>query len=199
MLIVEINQTIFWRRDQCLTSNCSVNMNRSIEEHMTHMQHEAEEWWQVVQAMAGYITSGLDECDLNDDFVRCELLRQGFSVGAVEQAFDWIDQASLGGQLNELFTFLQPINPNIRIQNPLEKAAVSDRLWQQIERCRHSGLVSQWYAEQVLEGMRTLDTRDWEDNEVDAFVAEMLANTLPQRNKKSALQLLNGKCRQLYC
>ena len=166
---------------------------------MTQMQHEAEEWWLVVQAMAGYITSGLDEYDLNDDFVRCELLRQGFSTDSVDQAFDWVDRASLSGQLNELFTFLQPINPNIRIQNPLETAAVSDRLWQQIERCRHSGLMSQWYAEQVLEGMRTMDTRDWEDKEVDAFVADMLANSLPQRDKKSALQLLNGKCRQLYC
>lgn len=148
------------------------------------MNLTAEKWWHVIQAMADYVACGFDYDELEDEWVRQALVTQGFLALDIDQALDWLEMASMSGHVADVFSMLQPTGLGMRVASPLEKISISDKVWRQLEEMRIRGIISDDLAERLLEGIRAIDTRDWEDEDVSMFLEEVLSSTLPSTPAK---------------
>lgn len=157
------------------------------------------EWWNVVQTVASYVAFGQPEAEIFDDYMRDALAAEGFSGGSIDQAMSWLEQAAFCGNLPEVLGMLQPASAAHRIANPLETVCVTEQLWQQIESIRQRGLISTDVAERLVEGIRSIDTRDWEESEIRALITEVMSYSLPHCSIKSLEKLLRGKDPHFYC
>ncbi len=155
------------------------------------------DWWQAVRSIADLVTRegiGPDQ----EQLLRHALAEQGFSSRGIGQAMDWVEEASLSGNLMDALGMLQSSSPHLRIEHPLESMALSPELRRGIALCRYRGFVSQDMAERLLEGVRALDSRDWDKDQVEAFLAEVLAVSMPQFAGGSISRMLHGRARDLY-
>ncbi len=158
------------------------------------------DWWEVLNSLAALISSGLDYEELEDDFVKTLLLSQGHDHLSIQNALDWLERASLSGHVADIFSMLQPNSSLTRVANPLEVACIPHALWERFENIRNRGLIADDLAEKVLEGMRTIDTRDWEDEDVDTFLVEVMSATLPQASSRTISRILKKMpIPELYC
>lgn len=163
------------------------------------MADSYEEWWLVVKALAHYAASGIPDSDLTNEQIRTDLIRDGFTADSVVQAFAWIEKAQLAVHLSEIFSFVHPDTETLRVQSPLEQVGISQRFWDSVQYARQRGLMSAWQAEHLIEGARMLDTRDWEDGEVDGLMAEFLSESVTQISRGNAMDFLSAKYRDFYC
>ena len=60
------------------------------------------------------------------------------------------------------------------MDSPLERVFISDAIWQDLESSRRKGLLSGDTTEMIIEGIRAVDTRDWDDEEVRTFIKDVL-------------------------
>jgi len=157
------------------------------------------EWWNVVQTVASYVAFGHPESEIFEDYIREALAAEGYSGCSIDQAMTWLEQAAFCGNLPEVLGMLQPASGSQRIANPLETVCVTERLWQQIESIRQRGLISSDVAERLVEGIRSIDTRDWDESEIRALITEVMSYSLPHCSIKSLEQLLKGKDPHFYC
>ncbi len=139
--------------------------------------------------------------DPNEDGVlRQELVVRGFDLALIKRAEDWCDQVSHSGRLIEVLGLFQPHILSRRINSPLEKIFVSDHVWKSIEDCRKRGIFSLDMGERLLEGVRAMDTRDWDDHEVKGFIEDACGNSLDGPGKDRRLRkALNGDFGDYYC
>ena len=160
----------------------------------------AQEWWAAVRSIASLVTR--DGVGPDDDHVlRQELAQQGFSAAGIVQAMDWVDRAALSGHLIDALGMIQPQPDSIRIEHPLERVSLNPMLWQAIDACRRRGFFSADLAERLLEGARSLDTRDWDDPEIEAFLEEVLnhsSNGLGGIAGIGLAEILSGEARDQY-
>ena len=116
----------------------------------------------------------------DDGLIRAHLLGLGFDLDQVRAAEDWCDIAQSTGSLLDVLSLFVPAGTGVRVFNPLERVAVSDEVWSVIEKCRSRGIITLDMAERLLEGARAMDTRDWSDEDVIAFLSDACsASTLP--------------------
>jgi len=149
-----------------------------------------EDWWKVVESMANLVACGYDYDELEDDMVQVALQGQGYTRKSIEEALDWLEMASNSGNIADVFSMLLPSAGSVRVASPLEKVCISDKLWLHLENIRNRGIISDDLAERLLEGIRGLDTRDWEDDEVRAFIEEVISTSMPHVDSKTIQRLL---------
>jgi hypothetical protein len=139
--------------------------------------------------------------DPNEDGVlRNELVVRGFELDVIRKAEDWCDQVALSGRLIEVLSLFQPTALGRRVHNPLEKIFVSEQVWKTIEACRSRGIFSLDMHERLLEGVRAMDTRDWDDQEVKGFIEDACGNVLGVSGEDIRLRkALNGDFGDYYC
>lgn len=150
---------------------------------MDHSSYE-KQWWQVIEALSDYVACGYEYEELEDDLIRFSLIAQGFTQESIESALDWLEMASNSGHVAEVFSMLHPQGRGTRVASPLERVCFSEKLWSQFEKMRHRGLIGDDLAERILEGMRTIDTRDWDDEEIQSFLFEVVSASLPTTDNR---------------
>lgn len=155
-------------------------------------------WWDVVKTLSGFIVAGHEEEDLACAEIREKLEELGFEEEDIEMAYEWIDRASLSGTLSESLAMLQPQIQGPRLANPLERAYLSEKLWTSLEKCRHKGLMSDDLIERLLEGVRVIDTRDWDDEEVTALLYELLGMVMPGVSDQKFRDILENGFPEFY-
>tara|TARA_B100001094_G_C18104679_1_gene757712 strand:+ start:365 stop:847 length:483 start_codon:yes stop_codon:yes gene_type:complete len=155
-------------------------------------------WWKVVKQLAGFIHSGRQEDELATVEVRDELLARGFAEQDVYEAYAWLDRANRSGVLTESLSMLQPQTSGSRVDNPIEKLFFSDELWEKIQSLRFRGLLSSDLVERLLEGMRTMDTRDWDEEDITNLMHELLSVSLPFIDQQHHLDIIEGQRPEFY-
>lgn len=152
-------------------------------------------WWDVVKAMADFIAVGYEEADLTESEMRQELLAQGFTEPAVAEAVLWVEKAQASGSLSESLAMLQGSDTSlsVRLSNPLERICINDRLWLRLYSCRQKGLLSQELFERLIEGVRAVDVRDWDEYDETQLLEELLIALLPHHSLAECRRLLSGQ------
>ncbi len=159
---------------------------------------ETQNWMKVVEAIAGYVALGLDEEEIFEGYLRQSLLQEGHPQTDVDYALDWLERAAHSGNLSEVLCMMQSATVGARIESPLERACFSDAIWQDIIRLRAKGLVGQEVVERLVEGIRNIDARDWDDEEVRALIMDVMSKSLPGRSHSDLERILGGRERNFY-
>jgi uncharacterized protein Smg (DUF494 family) len=154
-------------------------------------------WWDAVREVASMVVrDGLHQAD--EGMMRRVLLDSGFGEEAILQAFDWIDHAERSGNVLEALVMLAPRPDGIRVAHPMERMFVSDRMWKEIDRARQREVMNTDLAERLIEGIRALDTRDWEDDEVRSFIADVMADASSGGDANRAERILKDQLPEFY-
>ncbi len=154
-------------------------------------------WWDAVREIASMVVrDGLHQAD--EGMMRRVLLKSGFAEEEILQAFDWIDHAERSGNVLEALVMLAPRPDGIRVSHPMERMFVSDRVWQEIDRARQREVMNTDLAERLIEGIRALDTRDWEDDEVRSFIADVMADTCSGGDANRVERILKDQLPEFY-
>ncbi len=161
--------------------------------------YNEQAWWVVVQAMAELVVYGYDELELTERYVRDELLEAGFSNQDIELACNWVEKAVNSGTVVESLAMLQAQGEGMRIPHPMERVCFSRRIWSKLELCRHKGILSNDIIERMLEGARVIDTRDWDDDEVQNLLAEIFTSVLPGSTENDFLEMFKVCVPEYYC
>lgn len=152
-------------------------------------------WWDAVREIAAMVVrDGLHQAD--EGMMRRTLVTAGFNETQILQAFDWIDHAERSGNILDIMAMLAPRPDGLRVHHPVEKMFVSDRVWRELDRARQREVVNPDLAERLLEGIRALDTRDWEDDEVRSFVADVMSDM--NGDPVKAEQILKDQLPEFY-
>jgi hypothetical protein len=157
-----------------------------------------EDFRPIIVAMADLICCHGFSTD-EDGLLRAHLLGRGFDLSLIRAAENWCDVAQASGSLVDVLSTFASSGSGPRVSNPLERVSVSDEVWRTIEECRNRGILSTDMAERLLEGARAMDTRDWDDEDVRAFILDAcVANGLPASKAKME-QALSGDFKLYYC
>lgn len=157
----------------------------------------SQEWWQAVETVAGMVACGFDMGG-DEDALRAELMARAFSEPAIDEALRWLDQVLRSGTIVDVMDMILPAGAGPRVAHPVEKVLMSDKLWRLMERWRSHGIIGTGMAERMLESMRSMDTRDWEDDEIRDFIAEVVrSSTLPGADARFGKGLRGHKA-ELY-
>ena len=175
-----------------------VAIRQSLRAYEVSMLAE-ETWWKAVRSIAAIFRAQNDGSQFNEFQIREALEEQAFSSDVIEQAFDWIEKATLSGNLVESLAMLEPPPSLIRIQSTLESLYLPQRIRNRIETCRLKGFISQDVIERLVEGLRTLDSRNMDEDELTHLLAELLSIIVPSTPKHEFLRILKGKTLTLYC
>ena len=152
----------------------------------------------VVEAIADLVCCHGQSFE-DDGILRHQLVDRGFELELICAAENWCEMAEASGSLIDILSVFAPASSNHRIYSPLERLAVSDEIWSAIEACRMRGVISIDMAERMLESVRELDTRDWDDEDVRTFLLEAcVAHGLPT-NQMKLERALQGDFRSYYC
>lgn len=152
-----------------------------------------EPWWSAVQSVADLVIREGFALDVDGGFIRGELERLGFDSPDICRAMDWVEHAALSGSIHDVLGMLLPESASMRVRHPLEKAAISERLYRVIDQCRRRGLLNQDLCERLLECARRLDTRNWGKSEIEAFMADVFLHAAPSLSHISVFDLLDGE------
>ncbi|NDE13366.1 DUF494 family protein [bacterium] len=154
-------------------------------------------WWDAVREIASMVVrDGLHQAD--EGMMRKALLAAGFGEEEILRAFDWIDHAERSGNVLETLVMLAPRPAGIRVPHPMERMFVSDRVWKEIDRARQREVMNTDMAERLLEGIRAMDTRDWEDDEVRSFIVDVMADTSQGGDTGRVEQILKDQLPEFY-
>lgn len=127
-----------------------------------------------------------------------ELAKHGFSGDTIGKALAWLDLAAASGHLHDALHMLQPQRHGIRVTHPVERAMLHPSLLRRIERCRNCGLLADEMAERLIEGLRTVDTRDWDEGQLGMFIDEVVAQALPGQRVPDLHLFLQGRLEAIY-
>lgn len=165
---------------------------------MTEGRNLSPVWWDIVKLLAELI-AGSDEDILGDDEVYQYLLSCDYREKDINRAYQWFHQVSRSGTLSESIAMLVPSSDHTRITNPIEMAYMSPDLWHQIDKARQRGFLSDDFAERLLEGVRTIDTRDWDEVDISHLLGEVMAMSFPSYTVNQCLEILSGAHQDFYC
>lgn len=157
----------------------------------------SQEWWQALHSIADLVhRSGIQPDEVR--LIREQLTEQGFSTDGIGKALDWMDQAALSGNLMDTLSMFQPVSDHVRIEHPLERLSIHPLLRRAVYICRRKGLITTDMGERLLEGLRTLDTRDWDEQEIESYLTEVLTAMPVGLSPSDLASMLVGKSRDLF-
>jgi hypothetical protein len=157
-----------------------------------------EDFRPVIESMADLICCHGQSIE-DDGLLRVQLQERGFDLSLIRAAEDWCDKVQAAGSLVDVLSVFAPTGVGHRLSSPLERVSISDEVWQAIESCRNRGIITIDMAERLLEGVRAMDTRDWDDDDVRSFLYDAcVANALPSSHSKIE-RALQGDFRDYYC
>lgn len=140
------------------------------------------EWWRAVRCIAPLVSpNGISPQD--EQMIHNTLVQKGFSLEIIDRALAWIDQVAVTGNLADTLSMLLPVNSYNRIDHALEKVFLHPRLRRALSACLRRGFIPQETMERLLESLRHLDTRDWDDAEIERFFHDVLGISNPCRTQ----------------
>ncbi len=164
---------------------------------MTNTIDAGQDWWQALHSIADLVhRSGIAPEEVR--LLREQLTEQGYSRDGIGKALDWMDQAAMTGNLMDTLSMFQPVSEHIRIDHALERLAIHPLLRRAVYICRRKGLINLDLAERLIEGLRVLDTRDWDEQEIESYLVEVLT-VLPLGPSAADLAaMLVGRTKDLF-
>lgn len=166
---------------------------------MGHTSESHSRWWNAVCEMADFVASGCSEMELTEASVKHRLLARGYAQIEVEQAVQWVEKTTASGTLKASIAMLQPNSTNPRIGNLVEKSYFSEKIWHALEVSRVKGLIDHDLYEKLIESIRGIDTRGWEDRDVLLIMSQMYAGSIPNGRPEDFLQIVSGSNPAPYC
>jgi uncharacterized protein Smg (DUF494 family) len=158
-----------------------------------------KEWWQVVEALSRYLSMGIDAASIFDEHIHQALTAEGYSQSSVDQAMEWLEEASLSCEVGEILALSQPVSNSVRIPSTLEEKCIPTRIERHIEKATESGILSRDHSEKLRETLLSLDAKEWTESDQMQFVIEILQSTLPNHDADSLRKFLQGKNNEFYC
>ena len=157
-----------------------------------------EDFRSVIESMADLICCHGQSTE-DDGLLRVQLQARGFDLDLIRAAENWCDKVQAAGSLVDVLSIFAPGALGYRLSSPLERVSISDEVWHAIENCRNRGIITIDMAERLLEGVRAIDTRDWDDDDVRSFIFDAcVAHALPSSHSKIE-RALQGDFRDYYC
>lgn len=156
------------------------------------------EYFQVVRSIANLLSLGNPEADIYDDHMRGVLLAEGHSEPLIDQALEWLMHASRSTHLSDILAMVGGTRRSPRVAHPLESASISPSAWRKIELLRGRGILSDDAAERLIEGIRAIDHKDWDDADVDELINEIVYFSAPHSQHSDVHRMLSRKDREFY-
>ena len=104
-----------------------------------------------------------------------ELLREvELSEDEIQKVFSWIEMAQNSDCFFEVYNMLEQPNERSRIPNQLEALSIPSEVFSTLQEYRRSGFLSDEHCERIIEGLRSTDTRDWDDEDIQSFYSEII-------------------------
>lgn len=149
--------------------------------------------------MAGLMASGCSELELTETSVAHRLMAMGYARREVEQAVQWVEKTTASGTLKASMAMLQPTSTNPRIGNLVEKSFFSEKVWQALEVSRVKGFIDHDLYEKLIESIRGIDTRGWEDSDVLLLMSQMYAGSVHNGRPEDFFEIVCGSNPVIYC
>ena len=169
----QFNHLNFFCRDKFLLDS----INKKDEYH----------WWKGVEHVMNMLIKGRF-LKIEEAAMSTELYALGFDNEAITRVFEWIETAEQSGNLFEIISMINPPRKSVRVHDPLEKVCVPIEILEKIESLRRRGFLSEGLSERLLEGVRCADARDWDHDDINAFLKDMTGAALDDSNQN----LLSG-------
>lgn len=129
----------------------------------------------IRQNLADFIISQGHEAT-DEDIIRDYLFGCGHSEEMVDSTCEWLEMVIRSGKATETLDLIQQtMVAGVRVENPFDRPYLSDKLWKKIESWRLRGILPADVVERLLVGLRNVDVRDWEEEDVKDLVANLLA------------------------
>lgn len=142
------------------------------------------------------ISQGHDATD--EDVVRDFLADLGHTDDVVDETCDWLGRVVTSGKATESLDMLhQNMVSGLRIENPIDRPYLPDLIWKKIEGWRLRGILPADVVERLLIGLRNVDVRDWEEEDVKGLVANLIAPAF-ERCEKEDLKVYERKISGSY-
>ncbi len=139
-------------------------------------------WWKGVEHVVGLLSDG--KFERIEEAAMAEHLRQlGFARSVIDEVFSWIEMVSCSGSFAEILTLTQRPRMAMRVNDPLEELCVPREILHKIENLRRRGFISLDMSERLLEGVRCADARDWDTDEIHAFMKDMTSAALEESHQ----------------
>jgi len=136
----------------------------------------APDWWQAVCSIADMVTNGWFLPDQTTE-ISAALAQKGFVTEAISKAIEWLESASMSGDVFGALAITSHGSINERLMHPLEIAGIHPDLLSSIFACRRKGIIHPDTFEQLIENIRSLDSRDWSEADIESFVNEVIATS----------------------
>ncbi len=150
--------------------------------------------WEIITVLAEMLNSGITYEEMGDDNIRELLLANDFAADQIDVTLDWLENAAKTASIADIISMVSSHDHHPqRVVNPLENASISSQLWSRFNLLRSRGFLSDDTAERVLEGLRSIDTRDWEGEDISVFLSEILQHSLPHASEQTVIKILRNE------
>ena len=137
----------------------------------------------------------------DEDLIREFLSDQGYDEDTIDLTLEWLADVVRSGKATETLDMIQQSGiTGIRVENPFDKPYLSDIIWNKIESWRIRGILPADVVERLLVGLRNMDVRDWDEEEVRSLVANLIAPAFDEYSTQEDLKGYESKIiNDLYC
>lgn len=138
----------------------------------------------------------------DEDVIRDFLNSKSHDEDLVDYTCEWLTTVIRSGKLTETIDIIhQKGIGGVRIENPFDIPYLSDEIWQKVESWRLRGIIPYDVVERLLVGLRNMDVRDWDEQEVSGLVANLLAPAFDaQSEEQEDLMVFEDQISEsLYC
>lgn len=159
-----------------------------------------DEFEQIQKKIAEFIILGGHE--ITDEFlIRDFMLSEAMTEREIEYTCDWIENVVRSGKAIETLDMIyQKSVKSVRVENPFDQPYLSDEMWKKIESWRLRGIIPNDVVERLLVGLRNMDVRDWEEDEVKELVANLIAPAFSTEEEFADFAVYDAKItEQFYC
>lgn len=125
---------------------------------------------------------GLDAT--NENLIREYLEGSGYEQVLVDDTCEWLNLVFLSGRSSEVLDMIQQQDiDGLRVENPSDQQYLSDKIWRKISSWQMRGILPSDVVERLLIGLRNIDVRGWEEEEVSELVANLIYPGLDSYSK----------------
>lgn len=134
---------------------------------------QSGEWWRCVQLLTKMIHTG--EVSIANESAMIDILKnEGLKEHQIDKVFDWIEMAQNSDCFFEVYNMLVKPRGKSRPLSMLESLSIPKEIFAKIQKFREAGYLSDEHAERIIEGLRTSDTRDWDEVDINNFYNDII-------------------------